>query len=93
MLLARWAGSAVLRYVREAPLAKLPAEVKALDEQRSVLAALLSLQHDVAVLGDGVRAQAEGQAKLAAEFRNKFGPDAAHSFVARGDSKRLKCTA
>ena len=37
MVLARWAGETVLRYIREAPLAHLADEVKALEGKRNLL--------------------------------------------------------
>lgn len=37
MVLARWAGETVLRYIREAPLAHLAEEVKALEGKRNLL--------------------------------------------------------
>jgi hypothetical protein len=38
MVLARWAGDSVLRYIREAPLTHLSEEVKELESKRSLLA-------------------------------------------------------
>jgi len=90
MVLARWAGDSVLRYVREAPLTNLPAEVRALEEQQSVMATLLRLQEEVTQLGADVRGQAEEQAALAATFRTRFGPDSRHKFIVNGDRKRVK---
>ena len=60
MVLARWAGEAVLRYVREAPLDTLPAEVKDLEEKHSMLAALERLQADM----HGLDARVEGRHAL-----------------------------
>lgn len=37
MVLARWAGESVLRYIRDAPLDNLPDEVKALEDKRNLL--------------------------------------------------------
>ena len=47
MVMARWAGEAVLRYVREAPLESLPAEVVALEDRRSATAALRALRQEL----------------------------------------------
>ena len=40
MVLARWAGETVLRYIREAPLANLSSEVLALENKKSLLKTL-----------------------------------------------------
>ena len=55
MVMARWAGEAVLRYVREAPLESLPAEVIALEERRSAALVLKTLRQEIAA----VRAQTQ----------------------------------
>ena len=44
MVMARWAGESVLRYVREAPLESFPADVVALEDRRSATAALRALR-------------------------------------------------
>ena len=90
MVLARWAGDSVLRYVREAPLTNLPAEIRALEEQRSIMDTLLKLQAEVARLGANVQGQAQEQAALAADFKTRFGPDEKHRFVVNGDGRRVK---
>jgi hypothetical protein len=51
MVMARWAGESVLRYVREAPLETLPAEVVALEEQRNLVTTLRALHKEVRELG------------------------------------------
>ena len=44
MVLARWSGETVLRYIRDAPLANLSTEVLALENKRSLLKTLGSLK-------------------------------------------------
>ena len=44
MILARWAGGAVLRYVRDAPLANLAEEVRALEDRHQTARVLRTLQ-------------------------------------------------
>ena len=44
MVMARWAGDQVLRYIREAPLENLPLEVQALEERRSANATLNAIR-------------------------------------------------
>jgi hypothetical protein len=90
MVLARWAGESVLRYVRDAPLDNLPDEVRALEEKKSLLGALEKLQADVRNLNNKVDGQAEDAAKIADELYSKFGPSVSKPFIANGNQKRFK---
>jgi hypothetical protein len=90
MVLARWAGESVLRYVRDAPLDNLPAEVKALEEKKSLLGALEKLQADVLSIDNKVDGQKQEVDRLAAELFKKFGPVADKPFIANGSKKRFK---
>ena len=90
MVLARWAGESVLRYVRDAPLDNLPDEVKALEEKKSLLGALEKLQDDVRNINTKVDGQAEDAAKITDELYKKFGPSVAKPFIANGNQKRFK---
>jgi hypothetical protein len=90
MVLARWAGESVLRYVREAPLDNLPDEVRALEEKRNLLGALEKLQADVRDINKRVDGQATDAAKIADELLTKFGPSVTKPFIANGNQKRFK---
>ena len=90
MALARWAGESVLRYMRDAPLEKLPAEVKALEDKRSMLVVLERLQADV----QGLDARVEGrQAELTQFIKDsceRFGPVQAKPCIAKGGCPQFK---
>ena len=58
--MARWAGELVLRYVREAPLETLPAEVVALKEQRNLVTTLKTLHKEVRNLGARIQSCEQG---------------------------------
>jgi hypothetical protein len=90
MVLARWAGASVLRYVRDAPLDNLPAEVKALEEKKSLLGALEKLQEDVRGINAKVDGQKDAADKMAGELFKKFGPLASKPFIANGSQRRFK---
>lgn len=90
IVLARWAGESVLRYIRDAPLDNLPAEVKALEDKRSLLGALEKLQADVRCIDKKVDSQKDEAAKIASELFEKFGPTATKPYIANGNLKRFK---
>jgi hypothetical protein len=89
MVLARWAGESVLRYVRDAPLDNLPDEVRALEEKRSLLEALDKLQADVRDINDKVDGQAEEAARITGELR-MYAPTIQKPFIANGNHRRFK---
>ena len=60
MVMARWAGSTVLRYVKEAPLANLSSEVVALEEHDGIVHSIQLLKAEFAALAEQVSAQAVG---------------------------------
>jgi hypothetical protein len=65
MIMARWAGESVLRYVREAPLETLPKEVIALEEQRNLVTTLRALRKEVHELSTKVvDTEAAGEVKV-----------------------------
>ena len=57
MVLARWAGESVLRYIRDAPLANLTAEVVELEAKRSVLGAIEDLHGELKAVSRGIEEQ------------------------------------
>ena len=90
MVLARWAGEAVLRYVREAPLDTLPAEVRDLEENRSVFRALERLQADMQGLESRVEGRHSDLVRLVAEASGRAGSAPAKRYIAKGGSTRFK---
>ena len=65
MIMARWAGESVLRYVQEAPLETLPKEVIALEEQRNLVTTLRALRKEVHELSTKVvDTEAAGEVKV-----------------------------
>ena len=90
MVLARWAGDTVLRYVREAPLGNLSAEVRALEEQRSLMTVVLELQAEVAKLGGRVDGQRLEQEAAVKELLAKHGPVPTKPFVAKAGKGAFK---
>ena len=60
MVMARWAGSTVLRCVKEAPLANLSSEVVALEEHNGLVQSIQLLKAEFAALAEQVSAQAVG---------------------------------
>ena len=90
MVLARWAGDSVLRYVREAPLGNLSAEVRALEEQRSLMTVVLGLQASVAKIGSRVDQQLLEQEAAVKDLFAKFGPAPAKPFVAKAGKGAFK---
>ena len=72
MVLARWASDAVLRYVREAPLEHLSAEVLELEAQQDLVQTIRNLESKIDVLADRVDQQAEGSDTVAAGLRQEL---------------------
>jgi len=89
-VLARWSGDAVLRYVREAPLGNLSAEVRALEEQRSLMAAVLDLQASVARLGNRVDQQHLEQELAVKDLFAKYGLAREKPFFAKAGKGAFK---
>jgi hypothetical protein len=90
MVLARWAGEAVLRYVRDAPLDTLPAEVKDLEEKRSLFKALERLQADMQGLDSRVESRHADLARLVKEASERSGHAPAKPYIAKGGNTRFK---
>ncbi|CAK0835747.1 unnamed protein product [Prorocentrum cordatum] len=93
MLHARWAGDTVLRYIREAPLENLPAEVIALEEKRSLIESLTKAQDDVIKVGDQVAAQKQDVADALAALQErlaKLDAGSAKPYVSGGGSRRFR---
>ena len=67
----------------------LPEEVRALEEKRSLFAALADLQAEVGKVSDKVQANQEA-ARLQHEIWAKFAPSAAKPYIANGNRRRLK---
>ncbi|CAK0840856.1 unnamed protein product, partial [Prorocentrum cordatum] len=92
-LRARWAGDTVPRYIREAPLENLPAEVIALEEKRSLIEPLAAAQDDVIKVGDQVAAQKQDVADALAALRErlaKLDAGSAKPCVSGGGSRRFR---
>jgi hypothetical protein len=90
MVLARWAGETVLRYIRDAPLDNLPAEVRALEEKRNLFTALEKLQAEVRGIDSKVDAQKGEAERIAHELFARFGPAVAKPYIANGNRTRFK---
>ena len=105
MILARWAGDTVLRYIREAPLENLPAEVAALEEKRNLLDLLSTLRREIQSLSSqlgnqqrelgSLREETANQlslevARVSADLQSKFGPASTKPYIARCAHKRFK---
>ncbi|CAK0849002.1 unnamed protein product [Prorocentrum cordatum] len=93
MLHARWAGDTVLRYIREAPLENLPAEVIALEEKRSLIESPTKAQDDVIKVGDQVAAQKQDVADALAALQErlvKLDAGSAKPYVSGGGSRRFR---
>ena len=90
MVLARWAGESVLRYVREAPLDSLPAEVRALEERSSLLEALAGLQAAVKGIESKVDRHKGATEGMIKDLLAKVGPAPSLPFIANGNRKRFK---
>ena len=101
MVLARWSSDAVLRYVREAPLDRLPAEVAALEEQRDLLKVVGSMQEGLRDLSSRLQshtADADGReqalkrelASTLGRLQAKFAPSVQNHIIARCGRRRYK---
>jgi len=90
MVLARWAGESVLRYVREAPLDSLPAEVRALEERSGLLEALAGLQAAVKGIESKVDRHKLATEVMVKDLLAKVGPAPSLPFIANGNRKRFK---
>ena len=78
MVLARWASDSVLRYVREAPLEHLAAEVLELEAQRDLIHTIRNLEAKLDVLTGRVDRQAEGSEVVASTLREELDGHAAN---------------
>ena len=90
MILARWAGESVLRYVRDAPLDTLSAEVRGLEENRTMLATMEGIQGKLQRLEDRVEA---GLAEVGQGLKvasAQASQPLARPFVAKGGQSRFK---
>ena len=94
MILARWSSEAVFRYIKDAPLTNLPAEVAALEEQEDlrnkigVLSGeLASMQGRIAETEDRTRADL---AAAMAEMTRKCAPAAQKMVVAKLSGRKRK---
>ncbi len=90
MVLARWAGDSVLRYVRDAPLENLSAEMRDLEERLGLLGALAQLQPTVQGINDKVDNHKGNTERPAHDFFRKLGPAEEKPFMARVSQRQFK---
>lgn len=90
MVLARWAGESVLRYIRDAPLDNLPAEVRELEERRSLMQALDGLKTAVQCLDNKVDRHKGESEQLVQELCAKCAPSEKLPYVVKAGTKCVK---
>ena len=94
MILARWSSEAVFRYIRDAPLEHLPAEVTALEEQDDLRAKIDGLAGELTRMKGSVTA-AEDRAKedlaaAVAALTAKCSPSAQKDIIAKLSGRKRK---
>ena len=94
MILARWSSEAVFRYIKDAPLTHLPAEVAALEEQDDIRGRIGALSIELAATQDQIaetkdKARADLAAAVAA-LTEKCAPAAQKMVVAKLSGRKRK---
>ena len=90
MVLARWAGESVLRYIRDAPLANLTAEVVELEAKRSVLGAIEDLHGELKAVSRGIEEQKAANEEAIQGLRRQMAAQVDKPYVANCGRKRFK---
>ncbi len=83
-------GETVFRYVKDAPLESLPAEVKSLEERKGLMNALDALQLAVRGVGPDAASHRAETEKVIADLVAKHGPTTAKPYLAHGNPRRFK---
>ena len=94
MVMARWSSDAVFRYIRDAPLDRLPAEVAELEDQRNLHDTIRELKKEVETIKDAVE-QADSNAKAEltkaiAQLSEKFAPTPEKQVIAKISGRKRK---